>query len=311
MKVGRKKSVPLREIWPRESNDFTPWLADNLELLGEDLELDLELLEREHPVGSFSLDILAREVNSDKIVAIENQLEGTDHTHLGQLITYAAGVGKSGIGIWICKEISEEHKKALEWLNDNSDWDFLAIELRAFSIGGSDPAPFFDVVVKPNLWSRAQRIKEKAAISPTNEAYRKFWSGLLEKFKERYPGITHASGDYPQSWCAIPAGKSGIYYSWAFRLEKRFHVELYIDFGDKLRNEDFFEEVLNRKSQIETAFGDALSWEKMEAKRACRVAYYRGNVSVKAIPEDLEEWAIEKMKRLRDVLFPIHNELLA
>jgi hypothetical protein len=311
MDIGQKQEVSLREIWPKEDKDFTPWLSENLELLGEELGIDIELIEKEHSVGTFFLDILAREINTDRPIAIENQLKLTDHTHLGQIVTYASGIGKSGIGVWICTQFSDQHQKALEWLNDNSDWDFFGIELRAFSIDGSNPAPFFNIVVEPNEWSRAQKLFEKAKISPTNEAYRSFWSELLEKFKERYPGITNASGKYPQSWCGIPAGKTGLYFSWAFRLGNRFHTELYIDFGDKSTNKEFFDRLYNKKEMIENGFGDRLSWERLDDKKASRIAYYYDNASIKAIPDDLMDWAIDNMKRLRDSLLPIINETVA
>src|SRR6516162_11307593 len=156
--LGRLVSVPLREVWAHESNDFTTWLADteNLSLLADTLNLGpLQLQGTEVPVGNFFIDILARDVD-DRMVVIENQFGPTDHTHLGQILTYVAGQEGHATVVWIAEVIREEHRAAIDWLNASTieGFDFFAVEIQTLRIGTSAPAPRFNVVAKPNDWSR-------------------------------------------------------------------------------------------------------------------------------------------------------------
>ncbi len=152
--IGRIEEVAIREVWPDEASDFTPWLAKNLEVLGEELGMVLELKGTEVPVGNYYLDILANEADRDAPVAIENQIAVTDNPHLGQLLTYAAGT-KAKIVIWIATEFRDEHRAALDWLNEGTgeSLDFLGVEVGAIKIGNSVPAPLFRLAAAPNHWS--------------------------------------------------------------------------------------------------------------------------------------------------------------
>ena len=149
---GRIEALEVREIWEDEAADFTPWLAENLDLLGKELGLDLELVETEKPIGSFYLDILAKDGDGRR-VAIENQLEWTDHSHLGQLLTYAVGCN-AGIAVWISPWIQPEHRQVINRLNQVSDGkiQFYGVEIRAIQIGDSPPAPDFRPVAVPDSW---------------------------------------------------------------------------------------------------------------------------------------------------------------
>src|SRR5215469_16133462 len=164
--LGKLEHLDPRTLWKNEAGDFTPWLADNLPMLGEALGLDLQLEEMEGPVGDFSCDIVAREVGTNRPVIIENQLERTDHSHLGQLLTYAAGLD-AGVVIWISSDIREEHREALHWLNRHTDEqiDFFGIRLEAVRIDGSKPAIQFSLVVSPNKWGKAQSRKAAKIIT--------------------------------------------------------------------------------------------------------------------------------------------------
>lgn len=162
----------LRQVWESETQDFTPWLSqpNNLELLGKVLNLDLEFQQREADVGPFQADLLCKEVNSNRLVLIENQLEPTDHTHLGQILTYAAGLQAFTV-VWIAKKFTEEHRATLDWLNsitDNSKVNFFGLEIELWKIGTSAPAPKFNVVVEPNNW-RAQVSEGASSIERLNE----------------------------------------------------------------------------------------------------------------------------------------------
>ena len=150
------KITDLRSVWPHEANDFTKWLAEeeNLSLLGDAIGIELELEERESSVGSFSVDILAKESGTNRRVIIENQLEDTNHDHLGKLITYASGKGAEVI-VWIVKRARDEHRQAIEWLNQHTDGNigFFLLEIELCQIGSSEKAPRFNVVEKPNDWT--------------------------------------------------------------------------------------------------------------------------------------------------------------
>lgn len=153
-KLGTMTQITnLRDVWPNEATDFTPWLAENISLLSDVTGLSLEVIEQESPVGSFSLDVLAQDTDTDTYTVIENQLEDTNHDHLGKLLTYAAGKDAKNI-IWIVKAAREEHKAAIEWLNNNTvdGVGFFLVEIQLWSVDGSAPAPRFNVVEQPNDW---------------------------------------------------------------------------------------------------------------------------------------------------------------
>ena len=151
--LAKIERVDLREAWPNEARDFTPWLAENIAELGEALGMDLELQEREAAVGGYSLDVLATDLNQNRPVIIENQLETTNHTHLGQLLTYAAGYDANVI-VWLTREFRDEHRQALDWLNQRTgeDTQFFGVVVELLRIGNSPYAPYFKLVATPNKW---------------------------------------------------------------------------------------------------------------------------------------------------------------
>ena len=159
MALGTLKEIyDLREAWPHEAHDFTPWLSDNISRLGETLGINIIVEDTESAVGAFNVDIYARDADTDKRIIIENQLEDTDHDHLGKLITYASGKD-AGIIDWVVKRARDEHRAAIEWLNSHTDEDvgFFLCELKLYQIGDSDMAPYFNVIEKPNNWSKEMK----------------------------------------------------------------------------------------------------------------------------------------------------------
>lgn len=160
--LGRIERGDLRDAWPHEASDFTPWLAEHISELGDALSLELELQNQEAPVGSFSLDLLARVSGTDHTAIIENQLEPTNHDHLGKLLTYAGGYDANVI-IWVAKDFRDEHRQALDWLNQRTDDDtgFFGVVVEVWRIDGSRPAPHFNVVAAPNEWRREAAVKLK------------------------------------------------------------------------------------------------------------------------------------------------------
>jgi hypothetical protein len=185
--LARLESVPLRAAWASESSDFTPWLADaeNLKLLGDAIGLDLELEKREQAVDQYRADIVCRELENNQRVVIENQIEETDHKHLGQILTYAAGVNAS-ILIWVAQKFTDAHRAAVSWLNEqaNGNASYFAIEIELYRIGNSLPAPRFNVVSKPNDWANnVKKSVDEAGLSESEQIRLRYWIALAESLK--------------------------------------------------------------------------------------------------------------------------------
>lgn len=181
-RLGKLREVNLRDIWPNEAADFTKWLGrkEGLDLLGEAIGVELDPVETESAVGAFSVDVLARDSVTDRPVVIENQLEDTDHDHLGKIVTYAAGKDASVV-VWVVKRAREEHARAIEWLNQHTDDTvaFFLVEVHAWRIGSSDPAPAFDVIERPNDWARAMRGSD--GLSETKQLQLDYWRAYYDR----------------------------------------------------------------------------------------------------------------------------------
>jgi hypothetical protein len=190
--LGRLEAVPLRTVWPREDNRFTPWLVqpENLSLLGSTLGLELELQATEQSIGPFRADIVCREAREDRLVLVENQLERTDHTHLGQLITYTAGLATATI-VWVAAEFTEEHRAALDWLNNATDdhFRFFGLEVQVWRIGDSMKAPAFRIVSQPNDWMKraheVARAVERGEMSELGKQRFAYWRAFREYLNAR------------------------------------------------------------------------------------------------------------------------------
>jgi hypothetical protein len=190
-KLGKLERVELREQWNREDTDFTPWLSNeqNLKYLGDSIGMDLELVETEMHVGPYRADILCRDA-SEAYVLIENQLEPTDHIHLGQLMTYAAGLDTVHI-IWVAKKFNDEHRAALDWLNRITveGFHFFGVEVELWKIGDSLPAPKFNIVSKPNEWQKSVRAEKQAIQSARATILKEVWTNLIDYLEPRLKDI--------------------------------------------------------------------------------------------------------------------------
>ena len=306
LELGNLELVDPRLVWKNEAHDFTPWLLANADRLSAALGIDLELEAAEHPVGGFSLDLVGRDITNDAVLIVENQLAITDHSHLGQVLTYAAGTDASTI-VWIATGFREEHRQALDWLNENTgeDTHFFGIELQVVKIGDSANAPLFNVVVQPNDWQKQVRAAtQPGATSAKGAAYMKFWRRFLDRVHVEHPDWTSGKAVGPQNWYDMKGPISGCRYSSSFAGQDRLRHELYIDTGDGEKNMQIFALLRDRMGQIEDEYGGALSWEELPDKRASRIADYLDGCSVlddERLDEYIE-WFLDAGVRLRRAL---------
>ena len=307
--------VDLRSVWENEAIDFTPWLGENLTALGEALGLDLELKAQEAPVGGFSLDVLAHEPNTNRPVIIENQLETTDHDHLGKLITYASGYD-ANIVVWITREFKDEHRQALDWLNQRSgeDTEFFGVVLEVWKIDDSRPAPHFRVVSAPNDWHKSNvKIRTSGEPSPQQERYREFFQNLIDTLREEH-SFTGARKAQPMSWYSFSAG-----HAQRVRYGANFHregarVEVYIDNGDHDWNKEIFDQLSDRREEIQSAVqgGFEWNWDRLDARRASRISVERSgsiNDDQKTLDE-IHEWMVKNLLEFKRVFGPHLAELV-
>lgn len=305
--ITKIKRLKLRDIWEKEATDFTPWLAENIQALGEALGMDLELQSQEAPVGDFSLDLLAKDLGSSRLVVVENQLTQTDHDHLGKLLTYAGGFD-AGVVVWVSEAIREEHRQALDWLNQRTDQEteFFGVVVEVLQIESSAPAFNFRAVVFPNDWQKRTRSRTTTTTSTRGEAYQQYFQPLIDELREKYR-FTGARVAQPQSWYAFSIGTSGIPASAVFAGNGTARVELYIDVGDLASNKNLFDWLLNQKDAIERDCGFPLTWERLEERRACRICVSRPG-SIENSPDeliDIRKWQIERLLIFKKVFAPL------
>ena len=304
MDFGTIVEIPLRELWPGEATHFTPWLAKNLHLVSEKLGLELELESVESAAGDFSADIIAKDVATNRRVIIENQYSGTDHRHLGQILTYSSVLNASVV-IWIAEKIRSEHKSAIDFLNLNlrQTLQIFALEANIIRIDDSKPAFGLKIVCMPTEASVSATSTSPDA-TETQEKYRSYFQSLLDELRNVHK-FTNARAAQPQNWYTFTSDNSKVYkYSTSFAQGGRVRAEIYIDTGDKLRNEGIFDELHAQKEAIEAAYGSALEWEKLETKRASRIAIYvDGDIDVDSEKlAEIKKWVVVNLLRMKQVL---------
>lgn len=212
MELGRFEKVAIRAVWAREDTHFTTWLAkeDNLLQLAEELNIGLEFIAQEEKVGPFNADILCRDTATEKYVVIENQFGKTDHSHLGQVLTYASGLNALTI-IWIAEKFGDEHRATLDWLNSVTDEtvQFFGVEIELYRIGNSAPAPRFNIVSKPNNWSKAIRRTAQTAtqLTETKVLQQAYWQALNE-YVEKQKVPFRMQKALPQAYTNIAIGRT-------------------------------------------------------------------------------------------------------
>ena len=293
MELGKIKRInDLRSIWHHEAKDFSTWLAqeDNLSQLSEAIGIDIVLEERESPVGNFNVDLYAFEDGTDRRIIIENQLEDTNHDHLGKLITYASGKGAEVI-IWIVKRARDEHRQAIEWLNQNTGVKigFFLVEIELWQINDSAIAPKFNVVEQPNDW--AKQMKNVDSISETKQLQLNFWQQLTETIKsnESYLKVFSPRKAQPQHWYNLSIGSSSYHVGLTVNTQKnRLGAEIYIP-DDKEKFAMFKEHA----KEIEDMVGSKVEWR--EATKATRIiTLHSYDISKEAQWGEAIEWLMNK-----------------
>lgn len=295
------EKVDLREVWAHEAHDFTQWLAEeeNLSALGDVIGIDLELIEFESSVGSFNADIYAAECGSSRTVIIENQLEDTNHDHLGKIITYAAGKGAELI-VWIVARARDEHKQAIEWLNEHTDseFGFFLIEIEVLKIDDSMAAPRFNIVERPNDWAKA--IKQSEGLSETKKTYLQYWEHYRElaQSNHEFSKYFKPQKPQPQHWTTIHVGTSRYHISLTASIQnKNVGVELYIP-----DEKETGQRAIDSIAVFEEALG--VQGHPFMATKASGLRFFlsNSNITKEKNWDSYIDWQMDEALKLRDVI---------
>lgn len=306
--IGKLERVDLREVWKHEALDFTQWLQENVNVLNDALDLDLVNVDREKAAGDFSIDLVAEDGGGGTVI-IENQLEKSNHDHLGKIITYLTGMGARA-AIWIVSDPRPEHVAAITWLNEASSAAFYMVKVEAVRIGDSPAAPLFTLIVGPSeetkeVGETKQKIAERYVIR------KRWWTQLLERAAKVSKLHSHIT-PREYSYLGTSTGIRGLNLNYTVNQDENT-AELYIDRGKNAEeeNKDIFDQLQAHRTEIEKVFGGPLSWERLEGKRACRVAFTEpgGYRSPDSKWPEIQDAAIEAMSRLDHALRPFLNQL--
>jgi hypothetical protein len=302
--IGKLQRVPLREVWKHEAQDFTRWLQENLDVLNDVLDLTLTTAEREASAGSFNVDLVAEDEAGGTVV-IENQLEKSDHDHLGKVITYLTAMNAKA-AIWIVADPRPEHVGAITWLNEAGAAAFYLVKVEAIRIGESPPAPLLTLIVGPTEEAREVG-QTKKNLAERYGLRQRFWTQLLERAKATTKlHSTISPGEF--HWLGTGAGIRGLTYNYVV-WQHEAAVELYIDrdkegAGDG--NKAIFDALAAEKDAIEATVGRPLEWERLDTKRASRirVTIREGGYRDEAKWSAVQEAMIEAMVGLEKALAP-------
>lgn len=309
MELGKIEKLPIRGQWTNEEYDFTPWLAkeENIQLLGDEISLDLEVEGVEVSIGSYKADIVARDGNN-RTVIIENQLEKTDHKHLGQIITYASGV-EAQIVIWVCTQVTDEHRQAIDWLNEvtRADIAFFACEIELWRIGDSLAAPRFNVVASPNDWTKVVKSTvTNKELSDTKKSHLDFWNGF-KAYMEESGSELKLRQPRAQHWYTLAVGRSKFNISLTTNTQsKQIGCEIYIR-GEEAKKA--FMQLKQQQVEIESVLGE-LEWHELPDGQDCRIKISRqGNSKNQRQVEELYAWLKIQAENFFEVFSPKIKQL--
>ena len=308
--IDRIKRVPLRKVWKHEAHDFTVWLEENIDVLKEVVGFEISNPEREQSTGNFNVDIKAEDESGD-VVVVENQLEKSDHDHLGKIITYLTSFDAKK-AIWIVKEPRPEHINAISKLNESfADCDFWLLTIEAIQIGQSNPAPLISKIVGPS--EEARRVgKIKKEDSERHRLRLAFWTKFLEVSRGKLP-LFNAINPSKDIWIGASAGKKGFMYAFWIN-QNAIRAELRIDLGkdSEIENLRLFNKLKEHQIEIETSFGGPLEWNEAEGYRVCII---RKQLPIGGYRDSEEEWerisleGIDVMNRLDRAIKPYFKNL--
>ncbi len=305
--LSKLSKVDLRDVWEREPADFTTWLSqqDNLDLLSEEIGVGIKLVQTEAEVGRFNVDILAEEEGSGRKIIIENQLEDTNHDHLGKIITYASGYNAEII-IWIVRDYREEHQKAIDWLNEHTDEkiSFFLIKIELWQIENSNPAPKFDIIVSPNEWAKA--IKANPAGSDMTETKLQqldFWTKFKSYVKTKDSKI-RLQTPRPQHWYDVSIGSSDAHVALTINSKKNLlGCEIYIS-----KNKELFHFFQEYKGEIEKEIGEKAEWIDSAVISSVKIKKEVSGVFLQSEMANYFIWLYEKTILLRKIFIKFHRQ---
>jgi hypothetical protein len=291
--LSRITKVNPRDIWRHEALDFTQWLSkeENISILCEELGIEIENVKPEAAAGRYNVDIIADEIDSRRKVIIENQLEPTDHKHLGQILTYASAYD-AAIIIWVVTDYTEEHKQAIDWFNRNiaQGISFFLIQIEVYKIGNSDPAPKFNIISEPNDWGKTLKKSEDGdAFSDLKLQQKEFWDGLKEFASHSNTRLNFGRIAKPQHWFNLSFGTSKCHIALTQNSQKQYlGCEIYIR-NDK----ELFQSLLNNKETIEKELELQLEWMELPDATASRIiATHKGDPRDRNKWDDYKKWLL-------------------
>lgn len=267
MELGKLEKIELREVWRHEALDFTRWLAkkENIALLSKEIGIDIEVIQTEMSVGRYNVDIFARDTESNKKIVIENQLENTNHDHLGKMLVYAAGLD-ADIAIWVVKDVNEEHKQAVEWLNDNSfeKINIFLVKVELWQIDNSPVAPKFQVICEPNNWAKVLKQQSKDNISDLELKQMEYWQGFVDYAKSKDKTyISQRPSIY--NWYVIRIGSS----DYKIKLVHSVNSDM-IRCQLEIFNDEIYKKLEQYRNEIDNKI-NGLEWEYIEDRKVNRI----------------------------------------
>lgn len=298
--ISHLKKVDLRNAWSHEALDFTQWLSleENLSLLSEEVGISIKLLQTEANVGRYNVDILAEEENSGRKIIIENQLEDTNHDHLGKIITYASGYDAEII-IWIVKDYREEHRKAIDWLNEHTDQkiSFYLIKLELWQIEDSNPAPKFDIVARPNEWAKIIKSTENSKeYTETKIKQFEFWTKFKDYVKNKDSKVRLQTPRY-QHWYDVSMGSAEAHVALTVNSVKDLAgCEIYIN-----KSKALFNFLTEQKVQIENEIGENAEWVDSNVASSIKIRKEFIDVLNTKNSNEIFEWLYQKTKLFQTV----------
>jgi len=305
--IGRITRLQLHDIWKHEAYDFTTWLEKNIDVLNDLLDMTLSGVEREKSAGKFSVDLVAEDDMGNPVI-IENQLDKSNHDHLGKIITYSTVIGAK-VAIWIVADPRPEHVSAISWLNESSSVSFYLLKVEAIKIGDSEPAPLLTVIVRPSEEVRDVGDKKKD-LAERHILRGRYWTQLLDYEKTKIHANISPSN---YNWIGTSAGRQGLGYNYSVT-QHESAVELYIDKGKESgeQNKSIFDKLYESKDEIESVFGEPLDWQRLNDRRGCRI---KKQITIGGYRDDERKWPktheamVDAMIRLEKALKPHINKL--